>query len=53
MGPTRRISQVNVMVHQLAQTQVVGQGHRQDQPSIGHQAVVIKGNVDAIGAFRM
>ena len=50
--PTRHISQVNVMVHQLAQTQVVGQGHRQDQPSIGHQAVVIKGDVDAVGALR-
>ena len=50
--PTRRISQVNVMVHQLAQTQVVGQGHRQDQPSVGHQAVVIKGDVDAVGALR-
>ena len=49
---TRRISQVNMVVHQLAQSQVVGQGDRQQQSGIGYQAVIIKGNVDAIGAFR-
>ena len=32
--PTRRISQVNMMVHQLAQSQVMGQSDRKDQPGI-------------------
>ena len=32
--------------------QVVAQGDRQQQPRIGHQAVIIKGNVDAVGLRR-
>ena len=36
------------MVHQLAQSQVVGQGDRQQQSGIGHQAVVVEGDSDAI-----
>ena len=39
-------------VHQLAQSQMAGQSNRKDQPSIGHQAVVIEGNVDAVGLLR-
>ncbi len=46
--PTRCISQVNAAVHQLAQSQTMGQSDRQDQPSIGHQTVVIKGDLDAV-----
>ena len=46
--PTRRISQIDVMVHQLAQSQVVAQGDRQDQSGIGHQAVIVEGDVDAV-----
>ena len=38
--------------HQLAQSQVVGQSDRKDQPGIGHQAVVVKGDVDAVGMLR-
>ena len=37
-------------VHQLTQTQMVGQGDRQEQSGIGHQTVVIEGDVDAVGA---
>ena len=47
-----RIPQVNVAVHQSTQAQVVGQGDRQQQPRIGHQAVIIKGNVDAVGVLK-
>ena len=52
VGSPRRISQVNVVVDQFTQTQVLGEGDRQDQPSIGHQAVVVEGNVDAVGLLR-
>ena len=48
----RGIAQVNVAVHQFTQAQVVAQGDRQQQPRIGHQAVIIKGNVDAVGLRR-
>ena len=46
MGPTRHISQIDTAVHQSIQSQMVGQGHRQKQPSVDHQAVTVKGNVD-------
>ena len=49
VGSTRRISQVNVVVDEFTQTQVLGQSDRKDQPSIGHQAAVIEGDLDAIG----
>ena len=42
-------AQVEVPVNQLGDAKVQGQGGRQDQPSIGHQAVVIKGDLDAVG----
>ncbi len=40
------------MVNQFTQTQVLGQGGRQDQPRMVDQAVVIKGDLDAVGMFR-
>ena len=49
IGPTRRVSQVKVLVHQLTQSQMVSQGHRLKQPSIGHQAVIVGGSLDAVG----
>ena len=49
VGSTRRISQVNMVVDEFTQTQVLGQSDRKDQPSIGHQAAVIEGDLDAIG----
>ena len=39
----RRSSEVNVVVDEFTQTQVLGQGDRKEQPSIGHQTVVVKG----------
>ena len=46
--PTRRISQVNVAIHQFSQSQAMGQGDGQKQPSIGHQAVIVEGAMDAV-----
>ena len=42
VGPTRRISQVNVAVHQPTQSQVVRQCDRKQQSSISHQTVVVE-----------
>ena len=47
--PPRRIAQVQVMVNQFTQTQVLGQRDRKEQPSIGHQAAVVEGDLDAVG----
>ena len=46
--PPRRISEVNVVVDEFTQTQVLGEGDRKDQPCIGHQAVVVKGDLDPV-----
>ena len=32
----------------IAQAQVQGQGGREDQPGVGHQAVVVEGDTDAV-----
>ena len=36
-------------VNQLGQAQALGEGGRQDQPGIVDQAVVVEGDVDAVG----
>ena len=48
-GLARPGAQVQVPANQLGQAEIQGQGGWQDQPSIGHQAVVVKGGVDAVG----
>ena len=50
--PPRRSSEVNVVVDEFTQTQVLGQGDRKEQPSIGHQAVVVKGDLNAVGVLQ-
>ena len=52
MRPTRRIPQVHMAVHQLTQTQMMGQGQRQQQAGVGHQAVVVEGDLDAVGGLQ-
>ena len=37
-----------MVVHQLAQSQMMGQSDRKDQPSIGHQAMIVEGDVAAV-----
>ena len=36
------------MVHQFAQSRVMGQRGRKDQPGIGHQAVIDEGDMVAV-----
>ena len=38
-----------MVVDEFTQTQVLGEGDRKDQPSVGHQAVVSKGDLEAVG----
>ena len=47
--PTRRIAQVEALLDEFGQAEAQGQGGRQDQSGIGHQAAVIKGDADAVG----
>ena len=54
LAPTmaRGIAQVNVFVHQFTQPQTLGEAGGQQQPGIGHQAVIVKGEVDAVGVLQ-
>ena len=47
------ISEVNVAVDEFPQTQVLGEGHRKEQPSIGHQAAVVEGDLDPVGVVAL
>ena len=46
-GPARGIAQVQALLYQLRQ----GQGRRKDQTGVGHQAVVVEGDTDAVGVI--
>ena len=46
---SRRAAEVKVMVDEFPQAQVLGEGGGQEQAGIGHQAVVVKGDSDAVG----
>ena len=48
VGPARGIPQVDVFVRQFTNPQAQGQGGGQQQPGIGHQAVIVEGNLDAV-----
>ena len=39
-------------VDEFPQAQVLGEGHRKEQAGIGHQAVVIKDDADAVGLLQ-
>ena len=39
-------------VDEFTQTQVLGEGDRKEQPSIGHQAVVVERDLDAVGVLQ-
>ena len=49
VGPLRRAAEVEVMADKFPQAQVLGEGVRQEQAGIGHQAVVVKGDADTVG----
>ena len=49
VGPPRRAAEVEVTVDEFPQAQVPGEGGRQEQAGIGHQAVVIKDDADPVG----
>ena len=52
VGPTWGVTQVEVPVNQLRQAQAESQSGGQQKPGIGHQAVVIKGDLDAVGVLK-
>ena len=51
VGPPRGVAQVQTPVSQLGQTQTPGQGGGKHQPGVGHQAVIVEGDPDAVGVL--
>ena len=49
VGPPRCAAQVKVMVNEFPQAQMPGEGGRQEQTGIGHQAVIVKDDTDTVG----
>ena len=50
--PPRRIPEVKVTVNEFTQAHVLGQGGRKKQPGIVDQAVVVEGDLDAVGVLK-
>ena len=50
--PTRHQPEVEVLVDEGLQAEVVGQGGRQEEARVGHQAVVVEGRVKPVEAVR-
>ena len=49
--PSRRAAEVKVMVDEFPQAQVLGEGHRKEQPGVGHQSAVVEGDLDPVGVI--
>ena len=49
VGSACCMAQVQVPVNQLGQAKAQGEGGRKNQPGIGHQAVIVEGDADAVG----
>ena len=47
--PPRRAAELKVMVNEFPQAQVPGEGGRQEQAGIGHQAVIVEGDLGPVG----
>ena len=50
--PARRVTEVEVAVGELLQTEMLGERGREQQARIGHQAVVVEGDVYPVGVAR-
>ncbi len=48
IGAARRIAEVDVLVEELSQSQMLRQGRRQHQASVGHQTLVVEGHVETV-----
>ena len=48
VGPPRGITQVEALLDEFGQAEMPGQGGRKEQAGVGHQAVVVEGDLDAV-----
>ena len=52
MRPAGLVAQPDVLIDEALQAQVLGQCRRQEEPRIGHQAIVVEGRIEAVEAVR-
>ena len=50
--PPRRVTEVEVGVRQFTEAEPASERGREEQPRIGHQAVVVEGDVYPVGVAR-
>ena len=50
VGPARFCAQVKTLVGKFSQIQAIGRGDGQQQSGVGHQALLVEGDPDAVGA---
>ena len=48
VGPARRLPEVEVLLDELLEAEVRSERGRQEEPRVGHQAVVVKGRGEPI-----
>ncbi len=49
VGPARSAAQIQTPLSQLGKIETPGQGGGKHQPGVGHQAVTVEGDLDAVG----
>jgi hypothetical protein len=52
VGPSWRVAQIDVLVEQLAQAEVLGQHHRQQQSAVGDRPIVVEDHVHTVERVR-
>jgi len=50
--PTGSVAEVEMLVDELTEAEPLGQSDRQDEPRIGHEAVVVEGDIEPVEAVR-
>ena len=49
VGPVWGVTKLQALLHVLGKSEAVGQGGRKEHPGLGHQAVVVERDSDAVG----
>jgi hypothetical protein len=49
---TGLVAEVEIRIHELTQTEVMGQAGRQQEPRVGDQPIVVEGHIEPVEAVR-
>jgi hypothetical protein len=48
VGPSGSLAEMDVLIEELAQSEMLGQCRRQHQARVGHQMLVVEGHVETV-----